>query len=737
MGQIGGCGGSTQEQEPHASTASTASLELDPASSSGLDHASTSTSLDYDFDDPLRVARSALSTTRGLTTSSAMSGDDAVPVVLSDDTPPTVPEIAAGPAHILSATQVPGTLDGTKLATAFGTTTGLPAHLAKLVLNSNATATENWPGAQLKIQQQPAWSSWVQSRKATIDAWAAVPRERADLLAGYMHDYVDPTSGLPLTWTPQTPEPPVGTTVRQKKLHDAWVFHLRSYNITRLGDAARVFRATNDTRYRDWAAAQLDFYATNYNLWPLRKLNGRGRLFQHGLDEATAVFTLLDAARLLTGYVANTRSDHWRRNLFAPMAVNLQTVDSPLSNIGLWHAAAVARIGMRYRDSALVNWGLTGTLGTRTTLATALNADDMWNEGSFGYNAYVIDALNALATAAALEGYAPSQVAVERVALARLLLSPLNMRFDNGSLPTPGDASPLPAIDSNRHASVYRSMPTWWGVKRAQSMQTWDTLLQPPPALPAAPLLPAVTSRNFAASRMAVLRAGNWQAFVHYGQATNNHAQEEAFTYELHEGTQALSSDSGTASYTSPYHLNYFSKGASHNVPLVDGLGQQRWAPGVVDMFDASNSALRVTHAAYQPRVDVTRQLQAATAGLLETTSMLSSDGIARRMGSAFHTNCSITPASGLTPIRIGSVMPPATTSTAYWTKLQPYLAGSRWSILLSCGTANYLYRVTGPASHRVFLGAAPTTPLPSSRSVLYYETNAVTAKFEIQVSKK
>ena len=606
-----------------------------------------------------------------------------------------------------------------------------------MVLNADPTVTEDWGAVRLRVQQTAAWASWIQGRKNLIEAWIAQPRERADMVAGYMHDYVDPATGQVLPWTIQTPEPSVGATTQEQKLYRAWVFHLRSYNITRLGDAARVYRATGDERYLNWAASQLDFYADNYNLWPLRTFNGRGRLYQHGLDEATSSFTLLDAARILNDYVSPARAAHWRLNLFMPMAINLQTVSSPLSNIGLWHAAAVARIGMRYRDSSLVDWGLRGTLGTRATLAACLNADNMWIEGSFGYNSYVASALSELTKAASLEGYSNAEVAVERQGLARLVLAPLDYRFENGTLPTPSDSTPMVALDTALHASVYRSLPTWWGVRRAQTTQNWDTLVQPPPALGAEPALPTLVTRHFSASRMAVLRAGSWQAYIHYGQATINHAQEEALTYELHDGVQVISSDSGAAAYTSAQHINYFTKGASHNVPLIDGLGQRAWAPGQVEVMDATTAALRVAQAGYQTGVNATRSFQATTSGFAETTTLQVTNGSTRRLGNAFHTACSVTPLSGLQLLPLGSATPPATVSTAYWSGLNAYRGAAVWSVQLQCGGAAYEYRVQGPAGQTVYLGTSPTTPLPAMRQVLYYEVAALQASFATAISRR
>lgn len=648
----------------------------------------------------------------------------------------TTSATGSGSTSTSTSTSSGTTGSGTGTTGTSGSTTASTADTlaATLVMDPSRLPREDWTLATSRYQTVPAWTSWVQGRAGMVDAWNSKVRERADLVGGYMHDYIDPVTGLPLTWTPDSPEPPDGTTDREIRFKRAWVFHLRDYNIRRLIDAARVWKTTGNTRYADWAAAQLDFYAANYALWPLRTVNGRGRMYQNGLDEATSSFTLLEAARLLTPYAGSTRAQAWRTGLFAPMAENLKTISSPLTNIGLWHGAAVTSIGLRLGDGALVDWGLNSTQGLRATLAACISADYLWNEGSFSYNAWVISALNLLFTRAALEGQA-ALVPDVRQAMTRLLFAPLDYRFDDGMLPTPSDASPQKAIDPNQHLELYRSVPTYWGVLKASTYQSWDTLVDPPPAVPVAPVLAATVTANFPANRMAVLRTGAWNAFVHYGQAAPNHAQQEALSYELYAGTTRISSDPGNVSYGSPYASGYFSKAPANNMPLVEGLGQASWAPGTVDAFDAVSARLAATQPAFLPYARASRSFAMTGTGLSESTQLSVSDGVARRLGVVFHTPCTLSPLSGLTLADASTVKPPATSATAYWSGMQPYRAGTSWSVRLSCGGLSFSYTVNGPSTQTVFIGSGPTTPLPATRPVLYYETRGTQVRFDAVIS--
>ena len=642
------------------------------------------------------------------------------------------PTLAVQPGSALSLWKLPETVaveGDVSGATSTASTADALAKRTEFVMSTNRVPKEDWAAARSKIAADPTWASWVERRKAALDDWMKVTRDRADLIGGYMHDYNDPKTGMPLTWTTESPEPPEGSTDTEIRFKQAWVYYLRSYNLTRTGEAARIYALTGDVKYADWAVRQLDLYATNYNLWPLRTENGRARMYRHGLDEATGIWDLLDAARLLEGYAGATRASTWRSGLFQPMAENLKTVTSPLTNIGLWQASGIAGIAMRLHDAALLDYALNNPIGIRATLAAGMTTDYLWDEGSFGYNDYVISALSRVQVTAGIEGYAPT-VAPERTPLYRLLLSPFDYRFDDGTLPTPGDSTPYNAFTSRSYVRAYRAVPTWWGLQQTNTTQSWEALLDSPGATPATPALPPVTTRNFPGTRMAVLRSGAWQAFVHYGQARQNHWQEEALTYEVYNAATRISGDPGTVNYSSPYHVDYFRKAPAQNVPLIDGLGQENWNPGEIESFVPAEARLVVKHAAYRSGVSVTRGYRTTSQGFTERTLLQVQDGTAKRLGMVFHSDCSLTPLSGLKPNPTATPVP-ATPSTAYWGAISAYSAAANWSIELDCKGKKFAYTVTGPVKQTVFFATEPTTPLPTTRSLVYYDVTAATAQFK------
>jgi len=643
---------------------------------------------------------------------------------------------AGDPVLKATATRMPIVQPGWGGAAPMGGTLAALDDPARGFVAPNRVAREDWEGLRVTARSSPAVERWIAGQRRLVDAWRAESPERADLIGGWIHDYVDPRSGLPLKWTEETPEPPATPGAQDDRLRQAWVMYMRQRNISYALTAARLYRANGDTTYANWAAQQLDFYADNYERWPLRTDAGRARMFRHGLDEAVNAFPLLETARLLSEFATWARQEQWATRLFRPMAENLKTQRYPMTNIGLWHGAAIASVGMRLRDESLIQYALDNPEGIRAVLRYSITADSIWIEGSFGYNAYVIGCLASLLKHASIEGYA-SRFAAEWDSARQLLLAPLAFRFDDGSLPTPSDATArLQAVDPGSHVQLYRLVPSYWGVNRARESLSWEALLDPPQGFVGSePALPPATTRDFPTVRMAVLRAGDWQAFVHYGQAVASHAQEEALTYELHQGKTAITSDPGTVTYSSPYHTRYFRRGAAHNVPMIDGEGQSRWRPGTVLNFDAPQARLVVSQPDYNARASAEREYQALATGFVETTSVVLKGAAPSpaRIGGAFHTDCTVTPLTGLTGSSGQSL--PGSDAMSFWTVAASYTAGSEWSAKLQCGAAAYRLRVSGSGMQRVFMATEPTTPLPNRRSVLYYDTSATRADFRTEIT--
>lgn len=595
-------------------------------------------------------------------------------------------------------------------------------------------AREDWSAAQRQIAGDAGWKKWLDDRQRRLDDWIAKFKDRPEWVSGWQHDLVEPKSQGPVKWTLDMPEPPNGEG-RAQKFKQAWVSYSRSYNIDRILEAARLYRLTGERRYADWAGEQIDFYARNYASWPLRTWNGKARMMGQSLDEATASVQLIEATRLLDGFMSRQRLSAWRSGLFEPMVSNLRDFNQGVNNIALWHAVAIALVGFRFDDVALIADGLNGPRGVRALMARGVTADFIWYEGSFTYNDYVLMALNSLFVQASLMAH-HGDLKREMLIAQNMLLAPIAFRFPDGKLPTPSDSNPrAPAVNPGFYATLRRVLPTRIGVDEARKTKSWDTLVDPPePSMSVLPPLPPVVTANFEGVRMAVLKSDAWQVFLHYGQLTAAHAQSEALNYELYQGSVPVTVDQGTASYGSTLYANYFRRGVAHNVPLVDGNGQEGWAQGNVVRFSADASVIEVAQPGYRSDASATRRLEIINGSAIDRTTITLAPAVIgqRRLGLVFNTECRVDLDSGGLSAPLPTYVP-AGSGFEYWTDVSQRIAPAHWNGRLICKGASLRLTVRASSPHSVYQASVPSHQIPARREALYLELLGREASFEMQ----
>ena len=510
-------------------------------------------------------------------------------------------------------------------------------------------AREDWDGARQRIKEDSGWADWLKTERATVDTWMeTAPKDRVEWAAGWSHDGVSPKDGSRIFWSPKIPgvdvphlstrsDPQVEIT---PKIFAWWVVTFRGQNVQMMVEAAQLYRLTGDTRYAEWAAGQMDFYADNFLKW--QPARDGARLFWQTLTEATNVLRFAEIVRHLGDFVTGERKQRWRRQLFEPEVAVLNNSYRNVHNIAAAQRNAAAQVALLFGDDAMWREAVDGRWGIRTQIREGVTSDYLWAEQSLGYNGMVVGVIRSFVTAACLYGRG-EQFAHEMAVAQNVMLSPTYYRFPNGQLPNPADNIGIPtapAIES--FASAYRVFPTTIGVAAIQGRRGWDTLLDPPPAwkrptgsatagntavaattpqtaptrssdlegLPEAvsatpPVaddarpsgrrsrrlggatlaqlgvtLPPIVSRNLESSRMAILKDGPWQLFFHYGQLTRSHTESEALNFTAYYGETDLTHDVGTYAYGSPLHLGYFTRGLAHNALLVNGEGQDLGAFG-------------------------------------------------------------------------------------------------------------------------------------------------------------
>ena len=516
----------------------------------------------------------------------------------------------------------------------------------KIVRNGDVLRTprEDWDGAKLRVKNDAEWKKWLGKERSEVDDWMTKRADRVEWVAGWYHDFVSPKNGARLTWTPDIPTENslVSSSDANEhvaltpKLFGAWVYSFRAKNGDMMERAAKLYRLTDDKKYGDWVSGQLDFYADNYEKWPLQPDKGLSRLTAQALDDAVLLTHHLNAARALGTYVTPAKKAQWIEKLFHPQAELLSKSTQIIHNIATWQRSATAQVGLYAKDDALWKTAIDGKFGIRAQLAQGVTGDYLWYEQSLGYNSYLLSALQDLFTNALLDGRG-AELKGEMHIAQNLMLAPLAIRFVNGQLPTPADSARSTAPNRGFLASQYRIFPTTIGLQQAAKTRSWDTLIDPPPApqVLAGPELAPVVSRDLSSSRMALLRGPSWQVWFHYGQLTNSHAQSEALNFEAFWNDFDVTHDAGTVGYGSPLHTNYYRRGLAHNALLVDGEGQESWSEGELLKFDAKNLIVSAAQPKYRPNAKAARTLQIEGDALRDVATIETTDGKEHSLGLA------------------------------------------------------------------------------------------------------
>ncbi len=612
-------------------------------------------------------------------------------------------------------------------------------------------AQEDWAGARDRIARDPEWVKWLARERTEVDGWMARHHDRVEWIAGWSHDGVSPKDASRLIWTDKIPgdeitffttpsDPHVEIT---PKIKAWWVVSFRGKHADVMLRAARLFRLTSDDRYATWAAGELDFYAENYLKWaPARE---GARLYWQTLTEASNLVKYVELVRQLGDYATTARKQVWREKFFQPEVAVLNANFQAIHNIAVWQRCAVAQVALLFGDEPMWRDALDGKYGLRAQIAQGVTSDYLWREQSLGYNNFVVQAALTLFTQAGIAGRA-QELAQEMTVAENLMLSLSYLRFPTGLLPNPADSSGLPtAPDKQLFASAYRVFPTPLGLEQIAKRHDWETLLDPPPASPRASELPTVTSRSLESTRMALLKSGRWQLFVHYGQLTRSHSQAEALNYSAFFGDTDITHDTGTVGYGSPLHRGYYTRGANHNVPLIDGEGEdlgplderREWVVengeevsplrGELLAFSPQPARVSVAQPHYRANTKARRTLSIEGDTLTDIATVESSAATPQKLGLALHVQGKARLSADFQSDANFSVGRPE--PFGRWRDVSGASFHDRAEFDVAYGAVVMHVSIATPGDFRVWHGTTPDSP-PRKRESFYVETLGQKATF-------
>lgn len=563
---------------------------------------------------------------------------------------------------------------------------------------------------------------WLSSRAKVTDDWISRHTDHVDWIVGWWHDYVN-SDGSARAWRPDNRPSDADVSDAARKVREGWTFMFRTRHIEVVRDAAWLYRATGDERYARWVVSQLAFYSNHYAQWPLQRRLGVSRLMGQSLDEANVIIQLAQAARAVRSHATPADWTLWRTALFIPVADTLRQSVTGINNISVWQRSALGVIALLLDDSVMWRDAVDGPTGFKALINQGLTRDGIWYEGSFGYNAYLIRATLPLLSAAAETDHRAELDATTQL-LRKALITPLTLRFDDGTLPNPSDSIGRHKVpDLPLLAETRTIFPTPWGDAASIRHPGWADVWAPPSyrlgtALPA---LPEVRSVVLSDTSMALLKNSQegWQVFSHWGQRTQHHAQREALNLEIHWRGRPVSLDPGTVFYGSSLHGSYYTQPAAHNVPFVNELGQQGWDKGEILRYQATPPSLTVSQPRYAPDVSVDRTTALTGSALHDNIYFRPRPGTRppRSIGIAWHFDCPLTGDDGLLPF---PAILPEGEGFRHWTDVRSYRANDKITLKLHCQSGSLELSITAVGPFEIFKAHSPNFPPGTFRDAIY-----------------
>ncbi|NLB37852.1 MAG: hypothetical protein GX810_01200 [Clostridiales bacterium] len=479
------------------------------------------------------------------------------------------------------------------------------------------------PREDLKaLARDPRYADVVSGMRERVNYWQTNFADTPEQKCGWLHNYVCPKCTGYLHFDADRPDvhecPECHIRVENtREIMEAWVYLKRFQIAERLKDAAVLYRMDGQPEDLAFITRVVDFYAPHYVQFEEYGIYaGRGRIMGQSLCEAVWSVNVLKAL-LIAGFDGKSaQCQRWHHLLFLPIARLVVAQTGMIHNIPLWHAVAAFCAGVFFGDERLVRTTLGGDLGLTQQVTQGFTRDGIWFENSSGYHYYAMAAATGMCVFARWAGMEETMAEVFRRVIAAYTALP-RLAFQDGTLTAFNDSSRTEGrkgIASQRDLYL-EGARLFAGMEGAEDIAaliaghdvegTRGAFLFGVPKATGHVKMPA--SIHLKHNCVGVLRAGDIEVFVKYGNLSRSHAHPDALQISL----PGFSDDPGVPGYGSPFHRGWYTQTLAHNTFVVDSKSQRPDARGQGELSDDGNSFdMRVTDA--YPGVTATRALTAA-----------------------------------------------------------------------------------------------------------------------------
>lgn len=420
-----------------------------------------------------------------------------------------------------------------------------------------------------------------------------------------------------------------------------WVTMYRNRAVVMALVSAAVYKATGETKYRDYAVQVIDFYARNYHKFVLHNKEnvicdsyenmvwGCAKMMPQGLNEAIVAIRFIQTIEILRDELDKDWLDMVHQKLFREIYYMLKPQVVAIHNISCWDLSAIGVMGLAMGDQEMVDFAFGCEFNMHEQLKKGVTQDAFWYEGSIHYNFFLLEGVSYLFLFSKLYDY--DFGAESTTIFEKMFLQAHEYAFDNLYLPNPNDG--WPDLNLQTFSYVYHTVARAFGedspvgnitkiIEASPEKRTTLPLSEPYycgdicleqmlfnidfdyASFTEVPRY----SKSFEKSNFGMLRNNRWNAFMKYGLNGKSHAHPDIMTVEIMLDGHRITRDLSNAGYQSKLCNEWHRKTLCHNTVCRNGEDITSVSPGVCTFFAEQKMEAKATNV-YQG-IDYTRSIE-------------------------------------------------------------------------------------------------------------------------------
>lgn len=482
--------------------------------------------------------------------------------------------------------------------------------------------------------------------KKDVDAFMPGFSDSPEKLSRWGHHYFCDDDGGRLIFDLNSPKEHrcvvCGKVYRDETQNGVWITFYRNRAVVMTLVSALIYKATGETKYRDYAVRVMEFYAEHYHEFQLHSKEnvlcesydnmvwGCGKMMPQGLNEAIVAIRFIQTIEILRDELDSAWLERIHQKLFREMFRLMAPQAVAIHNISCWSLSAIGVMGLAMHDQEMIDYAFKSQFNMHEQLKKGVTKDGFWYEGSIHYNFFLLEGVSYLFLFSKIYDYDFGQEST--AILERMFVQAYQYAFDNLYLPNPNDG--WPDLNLKTFSYVYHTAARAFGeyspvgnilkiIEADPAPRTTLPLSEPYYCCGTICLERLLfnidfnyadykpvphSSTTFPTSNFAMLRNDSWNVFLKYGLNGRSHAHPDIMNVEVMYKKLRLSRDLSNAGYQSRLCNEWHRKTLAHNTVCWNGTDITSVEPGKCLLFE--NDQVRCKAENVYEGIDYTRELK-------------------------------------------------------------------------------------------------------------------------------